>query len=329
VAKTKRKSNRRPVSKERIEQAKWAKQHGLLSKSAKLGNGKMSRTVAKKVAALESLRAVPTFEYREGMKRARVQDKATRGAVKVSSGYAKDLSARGFQVFNGRVIVPSKDKRFEQALKRGQAAGVKVRERQTDHSGPMIETVDTDEIIELSSHGIDNYKDLFDALFGQRGRAFDRKIKKPDELYSFTIHGFHPRPGRGDVREYYTASELRKYLLRYKWTDAKFEGFQLYRLQPGETLGKTPDEVYREYYKTHPRRKKDKRGNDMTAGNYNELMHPKPRRATEEELKARARASKAKSQQKFRKKQREQIGEDTYRERERIARARRREQSKS
>lgn len=287
---------RRLVSQERIEQAKWAKSHGLLSKRAKLGQHRLSYRVATKIAALESLRAIPTFERPAGAKISRVLDPAIRGLVKISPKKVKEYRAAGFQIFNNRLITPSRNtRRVRDALAQGRPGGVTTAglfvPRPTGPPRRVSEGIA--ERIQLSLFGIRNFRDLFEALKEGKLQAFG---KDPSESWSFRLYDFNFRPGRHkDIQEAGQEApdlyELRflvlrddktllEYLTRYQnisdcgneeepgeGCEELFQSFELFRLHDGDSLGATPDKVYEDFrrrrnqriYKRRPKKAKPAR----------------------------------------------------------------------
>lgn len=239
---------RQVVSKERIAQASYAKKAGLLSKSAKTTGGKLSRAVQKKIGALEELRAIPTFIFEAGMKRAQILDKPDRALVKVKPKLRKQMKEQGYEVFNSFALVPKDakgkpDERYVRAIEIGKPAGIKRTEAsrnsyKDDESGGLNRvSVDTIEVITLHVFGINNYAELHWALVNGE---LDKNSKYDDEVYAFTAFGYHPR---GSMT-FFDGPELAAYLDRYKWTDEFFENFELVRMRMGDTLGPTPDDVY-------------------------------------------------------------------------------------
>jgi hypothetical protein len=256
---------RKPVSRERIAQAKYAKAHGLLSKSAKLDNGKLSRGVAKKIAALEELRAVPTYEYRQGAKRAHVLDSATRVPFKVNKSLAQKLKAQQFEVFGNFALIPNegrtaKSNRYIRQLEKGEPAGIRRMTHQASIGGekPNRVAADTVEVIALDTMGISNYADLHRAL---TSGLIDEMAKHDDEIFSFTFFGYHPRDlsGGGYAGQFFDGKELAEYLERYKWTEEAFDNFELVRMEMGQSLGPTPDWVYEANRKRSKRTVQDRR----------------------------------------------------------------------
>jgi len=269
----KRSRSRRLVSKERIEQAKYAKRAGLLSKRAKLTQQRLSLKVRNKIAALEELRAVPTYTFREGARRPEPLDVATRGSVKVKPSIAQRARLQGFQVFNNRIIAnKSILPRVRVALKDNRLAGTTLAPNANIPQGRTRLAAGTAERIQLSRYGIRNFKDLFDAL---QGANLQNIAKDPREYWAFTLYGFNIRPERHkEIREagreapdmialnflsFRSDADLLNYLQRYSnITDCTeddgspeceelFKSFELYRLEEGENLGSTPDSVYENY----------------------------------------------------------------------------------
>lgn len=227
----KRKSNRRPVSKERIRQASYAKQQGLLSKRAKLSGGKLSRPVNKKIEALLAARAVPTYEFRPGAKRAVISEPAIRKAMKVKPAQEKRAREAGLMVVNHRLIVPKKGD-YQRANREGLTAGYRP---------PSEESYGVDTIL-LSPLGIRNFADLRKALLSG---SMDRYVGKAndDRLFAFTIFGYHPRGGI----TFLDGQSLQEYLNKYQWDDNEeaFQNFELMTVPYDSDLGPTPMEVIR------------------------------------------------------------------------------------
>ena len=256
--KSKRKrQSRKPVSRERIAQASYAKAKGLLSKQAKLGNNRLSRGVAKKINAFEELGLVPTFILEPGMKRARILDKPVRTAVKIKPALARTMKEQGYEIVRGRAIIPSGDLRYRKALKEGRPAGIKRIDHAPRFSGSREESesttlhrvqADTIEVIALDTYGISNYADLERAL---RTEAIDRQMKYEDEVYSFTLYGFHAR----GAMTFFTGEELAEYLEKYQWTEGTFDNFELVRMRQGDTLGPSPDWMYKPKKKRRGRKR--------------------------------------------------------------------------
>ena len=265
MAKSKRKSSRRKASPERIRQAQYAKQHGLLSKRANLNGGRISRGVASKLAQLEDLRAVPTYELREGQRRASVLDKPKTHPVKLGRGMVREAKSRGYPVFNGH-LVSDHPKDAAKAIAEGRLAGA------APAPGPMPQgdgvrrvTKNRVERINLRREGINNFADLKEAL---AKHELEDRVKLPNEIYTFTLFDYHPNPtrtiesgSRGKKKlfhsdamvvtsgVFYTDEELLEYMQAYQVfnedeDDIGFREFELYRMEEGGTIGRTPDWVY-------------------------------------------------------------------------------------
>lgn len=319
MAKRRGSHTRRLVSPEKAAQAKWAKAHGLISKRAKTGKT-LSRSVEKKIDTLRDLQAVPQYEYREGMKAPKQASPPKRAAVKLKPAQAKAEKQAGYEIVSGHTFINPKDKRAKEVVSKGGFAGVQQvtpGQYREGPVGPERVTPGYVESIRLATFGVSNYRDLHKALVKER---LDGIAKNDDEVYSFVIGiptedgdvlEFHPKGGR----VFFDDKELADYLERYKWTDEKFRHFELVRMQMGESLGPSPGrETLRQIRRAQSRR--NLRIKELASGN-------KQRRfvLTREETLERDR----KRHEELRKKRREELGEATYKAREAIGRANRRE----
>jgi hypothetical protein len=239
----KRKSNRRPVSKERIRQASYAKSHGLLSKRAKLGNGRLSRAVNKKLDVLSTAKAVPTYEFHEGQKRATIATPAERKGVKVTREQLARAKEAGLLTVGNKVIIPRKGD-YQKALDEGLTAGHRPA---TEDSG----AVDT---ILLSPLGIRNFADLYRAL--NSGVIDHKYLGDTKRLYAFTIFGYHPRAGA----TFLDGPMLVDYLQKYQWdtNEEAFQNFELLTVPYGSHLGPTPASI-RDFNRLRFRTRQDRR----------------------------------------------------------------------
>ncbi len=263
MAKSKRKSSRRKAAPERIRQAQYAKSKGLLSKRANLQGGKISPAVARKLQELEDIRAVPTYQLREGAKRAEIMDPAKTFPVKIKPREAAEYKRRGFFVSNGHVVSDD-PKRVSRGLQEGRLGGAVVQPpKPSVDDGVRRVAPGRVERISLTKHKIRNFKDLKDALENNR---LELEAKRPDETYSFTLFDYHPKPSRTTEPQnkgkrvhsvenaysvFFTDEELLAYLEKYDMLNPDgdedneaFEHFELYRMLPPMSLGPTPDWVY-------------------------------------------------------------------------------------
>ncbi len=261
-SKRRKTSNRPKVSKEVIQQAKYAKQKGLIQKSAKLTNGRVSRAVLRKVTHLEKLGVVPTYIFREGSKKGEILNAPTKVGVKLKSKKAKEAKARGFELFNGHTIVEkSREKEAKQAVSEGRLVGLDVADIGKEDGKRRVVTKISR--ISLTKYKINTFGELIEAL---RHGELDTTAKRPDEWFTFTFYDFHPNPeatfnfgqrrhAHGTSAIFPTGKDLAEYLLKYEKiyesydqmdNSADFDHFELYRTIPGYELGLTPDYVYRE-----------------------------------------------------------------------------------
>lgn len=303
MVKGKRTSSRQQVSRERIAQAKYAKQHGLISKRAKLQNSRLSRAVKKKIETLSILGAVPEYEFRAGMKSARQAAPVTAKPIKLPRKLRADAKAKGYQIFGGQIIAPnSQRKAFETAIKKGRLAG-------------SVETP-TGELfrVNLTGEGVRNYKELIDAL---KDGEIDPLLGDTG-FYSFTFRDYHPKSGR----TFMDGAELADYLEHYQFSEEEFDDFELWVLPEGESLGPTPDYVYdrdRASGRITSKKKKHRysrrrRENQVISRT---LLNDADRREIAREYKA-----------KYRAKERKKIGDIEFKDKQRQERARRRDAHK-
>jgi hypothetical protein len=302
MAKGKRSGTRRLVSRERISQAKYAKQHGLISKRAKLGNGRLSRAVEKKIVKLNELGAVPEYELRPGAKSATQSRPVTAKPIKLTPKLRADAKAKGYDLFGGQIIAPNKERAaFVKAIANGRLAGsVEVAGESTFR-------------VNLADKNVNNLSTLLEAL---NDGELDGVLG--DNVFSFTYRDYHPKNGA----TFYTAAELGAYLENYQFSEEEFEDFELWVLPPGETFGKTPDYVYerdRKSGRIGPLRKKRRNKRRSTMENLTIKMA---------ETAEQKRQKKAAEMARYRAKLRVRIGDRDYKDKERAERAARRNKPK-
>lgn len=199
MAKSKRKSSRRPVDPATMLRAQQAKRLGLISKRAKTVKGKLSRGVIKKTEVLTGQGLLSSFIKVNG-KMTRVTT-PTNVPIKVPKGLLETAKLQGYETVGKSIIVPADEKsRVTRTVRQGKLAGIR--------------RVPTGQIeaIPLKSIGVKNFDDLISRL---RANDLEKNIKAPDERYNFNYFGNPSIDGEG----FLTDRELLNYLMRYSQVD--------------------------------------------------------------------------------------------------------------
>jgi hypothetical protein len=228
VAKLKRRVSKSQRDKLAIHTAKVLKQKGILSKQTKLHGGKyISPGVLRKVQEYQHA-AKPHYT-----------------AVKVPKTVAKAAREQGYQVANGRVLVP-RDHEFIKRVKRGELAGVKPVK-----GGFMSEV--------MLPFNASNYDELLELL---RTENID-DLKLPQERFAFKVGGTEASPMGMSYRSFGNGAEIARYLEHYK-PDVFITGLKFFRMHPEDEhefiYSRTRREKYRRAHKTPGDRRQNTKG---------------------------------------------------------------------
>jgi hypothetical protein len=258
MAKLKRRPSKSQRDKLAISTAKVLKQKGILSKQTKLHGGKyISPGVLRKVQEYQHA-ARPHYT-----------------AVKVSKPVAKAAKEQGYQVANGRVLVP-RDHEFIKRVKRGELAGVKPVK-----GGFMSEV--------MLPFDARNYDELLQLL---RTENLD-DLKLPQERFAFKVGGTEGSPMGMSYRSFGNGAEIARYLEHYK-PDVFITGLKFFRMHPEDErqfiIGRTAREKYRRAHRTPGDRREGSKGQYARRMERLERTNPKKAEKIRKENAARSRA---------------------------------------
>ena len=240
------------LSREESLQLQYAKRAGLISNRTKLDRGVVTKSAQRKLDTLRTLDAVPRYEAREGSRKT-TRSEPRNKPVKLTKDQRSRYREHGYPVFNGFAVTddPREARELLAQNKLVSAMPAPIR------GNPPVKVI--------SLGRIRTFRDL--KLAAEDGRL--DALKRPEDIFSFTLNDFHPKPSRiikatGEragpnfhpdfgsfTREFYSAAELMAYLDRYDFMndDAEddedaFRMFELYRMPEGYDFGPTPERTY-------------------------------------------------------------------------------------
>ena len=250
--------SKRPVSaaqrdKFAISLASILKKKGVISKQAKLHGGKyISRGVLAKVAEFQHL-ADDRYVARKVKKTKKVPD---------PKAFLKTLKEKGYQVTNGRVVVPN-DPEFLKRLNRGEIVG--VRPIKGGYMEEVTFPLTADTVGEfLSEEGLDALNEL----------------RAPGEQFAFTFEG------NLSFQAFRSLDVMKKYLSNYK-QDAAITALKFFRIRPEDVTTLIPNRETRERLRgKRPRTQVDRRRKSRRLENLHPTIADKMRKKERQKYEA-------------------------------------------